>query len=325
MPTMRAITRDAYGSPDHVLELRDVDRPTIADDEVLVEVHAAAVAGDDWHLVQGQPYAARLVNGLRRPKARVPGRDVAGRVEAVGASVTRLRPGDAVFGWCHGALAEHATALADQVIAMPANLTPEQAAVVPTSGATALQAVRDLGRTGPGDQVLVIGASGGVGTFAVQVANALGAVVTGVCSTTNTDLVRSVGADHVVDYTLDDFAAGVQRYDVIIDLVGDRSLSDLRSALAPKGTLVLVAGTGGRWSKGSHRFVAAALLSPFVSQRLRPLIHRDREDDLRTLRALIEAGELTPVVSAHYPLAEVPGAIRHFAQGHARGKVAITV
>ena len=322
---MRAIVQQAYGSPDAVLELRDIVTPAIEDDEVLVQVHATAVAGDDWHLVQGQPYAARLVTGLRRPKNRVPGREVAGRVEAVGAAVTGLRPGDEVFGWCDGAFAEHVAVPAGQLVRRPANLTLEQAAVVPVSGCTALQAVRDVGRVEPGHHVLVIGASGGVGTFAVQIARASGATVTGVCSTTNIDLVRSIGADHVIDYTLEDFAAGTRRFDVIIDLVGNRSPSDTRRALVDNGTLVLVAGTGGRWLKGTHRFLGALLLSPFVRQRLRPLIHRDRRSDLETLKDLIEAGDVTPVVSAHYPLAEVSGAIGHFPKGHARGKVAITV
>ncbi|MEY2464129.1 MAG: hypothetical protein QOH64_2267 [Acidimicrobiaceae bacterium] len=322
---MRAIIQEAYGSPDHVLELRDIDKPAIKDDEVLVEVHASAVAGDDWHLMQGEPYAARLVTGLRRPKNRVPGRDVAGRVEAVGAAVTELRPGDEVFGWCDGAFAEHVAVPAAQLAGKPTNLTLEQAAVVPISGFAALQAARDVGRVQPGHHVLVIGASGGVGTFAVQIVKALGATVTGVCSTTNTELVRSIGADHVIDYTLDDLAADARVYDVVIDLVGNLALADVRRALKPSGTLVLVGGTGGRWFKGTHRFIGALLLTPFVRQRLRPLIHQDRRRDLETLKELIEAGKLTPVVSAHFPLAEVPDAIRHFAQGHARGKVAITV
>ncbi|MEY2590219.1 MAG: hypothetical protein QOJ67_2203 [Acidimicrobiaceae bacterium] len=322
---MRAIIQEAYGSPDHVLELRDIDKPAIKDDEVLVEIHASAVAGDDWHLMQGEPYAARLVTGLRRPKHRVPGRDVAGRVEAVGAAVTGLRLGDEVFGWCDGAFAEHVAVPAGQLAGKPTNLTLEQAAVVPISGFAALQAARDVGRVQPGHHVLVIGASGGVGTFAVQIAKALGATVTGVCSTTNTELVRSIGADHVIDYTLDDLAADARVYDVVIDLVGNLALADVRRALKPNGTLVLVGGTGGRWFKGTHRFIGALLLTPFVRQRLRPLIHQDRRRDLETLKELIEAGKLTPVVSAHFPLAEVPDAIRHFAQGHARGKVAITV
>jgi NADPH:quinone reductase-like Zn-dependent oxidoreductase len=322
---MKAIVQHAYGSPDRVLELRDVDPPTIGEDEVLVEVHAAALAGDDWHLMRGEPYAARLVTGLRTPKHRVPGRDVAGRVKAVGAAVTGFGPGDEVFGWCAGAFAERVAVPQANLERKPANLTLEQAAVLPVSGMTALQAVRDAGRVQPGQQVLVLGASGGVGTFAVQIAKALGATVTGVCSTTNTDLVRAIGADRVVDYTLEDVAEHGRRYDVVVDLVGNRSLSDLRGVLTRRGTLVLVGGTGGRWFKGTHRFLGALALSPWVRQRLRPLIHRGRRRDLTTLKELVEAGALTPVVSAHFALAEVADATRHFAHGHARGKVAITV
>jgi NADPH:quinone reductase-like Zn-dependent oxidoreductase len=311
---MRAIIQVAYGSPGEVLGLRDIDEPAVEGGEVLVEVHASAVAGDDWHLLQGQPYTARLATGLRRPKQQVPGRDVAGRVGAVGASVVGLRPGDEVFGWCDGAFAEWVAVPAGQLAHRPANLTLEQAAVVPTSGCAALRAVRDVGSVELGQHVLVIGASGGVGTFAIQIAKALGATVTGICSTTNTDLVRSIGADHVIDYTLEDLSADTGRYDVIIDLVGIRSPSDLRRSLDPRGTLVLMGGTGGRWFKGTRR-----------PQRVRPLSRGDRTSDLETLRDLIEAGRVTPVVSAHYPLAEVPDALRHFAQGHARGKVAITI
>ncbi len=322
---MRAIVQSAYGPPDQVLELRRIETPTIDPDQVLVQVHATAVAGDDSHLVRGWPYSARAATGLRRPRHRVPGRDLAGRVEAVGAAVTDLHPGDEVFGWCRGAFAEHAAVPVGQLAAKPANLTLEQAAVVPTSGSVALQAVRDVGRTRPGQHVLVIGASGGVGTFAVQVARAFGAVVTGVCSTTNTDLVRSLGAAHVIDYTLDDLSTGARRYDVIVDLVGDHPLADLRRALRPRGTLVLVGGGPGRWCRACPRSVGARALSPFVRQRLHPLGHRDLPMDLETLTQLIEAGAVTPVVSAHYPLAEVPDAIHHFAPRHGRGKVAITV
>ena len=325
MQTMKALIHGAYGSPDDVLELRYIATPAIKDGEVLVEVHAAAIAGDDWHLMRGEPYAARLVTGLRKPRHQVPGRDVAGRVRAVGSAVTELQPGDEVFGWCDGAFAEHVAVPAANLEHKPANLTHAQAAVVPISGFTALQAVRDLGRVHPHQRVLVIGASGGVGTFAVQIAKASGASVTGVCSTTNTDLVASIGADHVIDYTREDFARHSRRYDVIIDLVGNRSLADLRHVLTRRGTLVLVGATGGRWCKGTHRFLGAFVLSPFTRQRLRPLIHRDRKRDLADLRELIEAGRLTPVVSAHFSLAELPEAIRHFANGHARGKVAITV
>lgn len=322
---MKAIIQEAYGSPDDVLALRDIDTPTIKDDEVLVAVHAAAVAGHDWHVVHGLPYAARLHTGLHRPKHRVPGRDVAGRVEAVGSAVTEFRIGDEVFGWGDGTFAEHVAVPADQLAANPVNLTFAQAAVVPISGCTALRAVRDVGRVQPGHRVLVIGASGGVGAFVVQIAKVLGADVTGVCSTTNTDMVRSIGADHAIDYTLEDPAGDTRRYHLVIDLAGNRSVADLRGALTPGGTVVLVGATGGRWFNGMPRFMGALVATPFVTHRLRPLIHRHRKTDLETLRGLIEAGNVTPVVSAHYPLAEVPAAIRHFAHGHARGKVAITI
>jgi NADPH:quinone reductase-like Zn-dependent oxidoreductase len=322
---MKAIIQDAYGSPGDVLELRDIAVPAIGDDGVLVEVHAAGVAGDDWHLMRGEPYAARLVTGLRKPKRPVPGRDVAGRVEAVGSAVSALHPGDEVFGWCAGAFAEHVAVPEANLELKPSNLTFEQAAVVPVSGSTALQAVRDAGRVRPHQQVLVLGASGGVGTFAVQIAKAFGASVTGVCSTTNTDVVRSIGADHVIDYTLEDFTQHSRRYDVIIDLVGNRSLSDLRQALTPRGTLVLVVGAGGRSFTRTIRLLGAHLLSPFVRHRLRPVLQRDRKNDLAILKEFIEAGKVTPVVSAYYTLAELPEASRHFARGHARGKVAIRV
>lgn len=322
---MKAIIQHAYGSPDDVLELRDIESPGIRKDEVLVEVHAAAVAGDDRHLIRGQPYAARLLTGLRKPKHLVPGRDVAGRVQAVGSAVTGLEPGDEVFGWCAGAFAEQVAVPEADLELKPANLTPAQAAVIPVSGCTALQAVRDAGRVQPHHHVLVIGASGGVGHITVQTAKALGARVTGVCSTTNIDLLRSIGADEVIDYTLEDFAQHAQHYDVIIDLVGNRSLADLRRALTRGGTLVLVGGTGSAWFKGRQRSPSALLVSSFVRDRVRPLVHRDRKCDLVVLKDLIEAGKLTPVVSAHFTLAEVPEAMRHFAPGHARGKVAITI
>ncbi len=329
---MKAIVQDEYGPPDDVLEFRDIPKPAVADDEVLVRVRATAVAGDDWHLMRGLPYLARLAMGLRKPKHRVPGRDVAGQIETVGTKAAQFRAGDEVFGWCDGAFAEYASAPEDNLVLKPANLTFEQAAVVPISGFTALQAVRDKGRIRPRHKVLVLGASGGVGTFAVQIAKSFGADVTGVCSTPNVDMVRSIGADQVIDYTQEDFTKSGQRYDLIVDFVGNRSLSDLRGALTPKGTLVMVGSSGSgsltgmdRWFKGTDRFLRGLVMSPFVSQRLRPLIHSDRREDLLALRELLEAGELTPVISARYPLSEVAEAIRHFEEGHARGKVAITV
>jgi NADPH:quinone reductase-like Zn-dependent oxidoreductase len=322
---MQAIVQDAYGPPD-VLELREIDRPVPKDNEVLVRVHAAGLDPGVWHVMTGLPYLVRLAFGPRRPKAPVRGTDVAGRVEAVGGKVTRVRPGDAVFGTCTGAFAEFACAREDRVAPKPANLSFEQAATVPVSACAALHALRDQGRVRPGQHVLVIGAAGGVGTFAVQLAKAFGAEVTGVCSTTKADLVRSLGADHVVDYTRDDLADGERRYELVLDIAGSRPLSQLRRALTPKGTLVIVGGEGGgRWFGGTDRLLRALLLSPFVGQRLRGLFSTERREDLETLRELIEAGKVTPVVDRTYPLREVPEAIRRLEHEHARGKVAVTV
>jgi NADPH:quinone reductase-like Zn-dependent oxidoreductase len=322
---MQAIVQDAYGPPD-VLELREIDRPVPKDNEVLVRVHAAGLDPGVWHLMTGLPYLVRLAFGPRRPKAPVRGTDVAGRVEAVGGKVTGVRPGDAVFGTCTGAFAEFACAREDRVAPKPANLSFEQAATVPVSACAALHALRDQGRVRPGEHVLVIGAAGGVGTFAVQLAKAFGAEVTGVCSTTKVDLVRSLGADHVVDYTRDDLAEGERRYELVLDIAGSRPLSQLRRALTPKGTLVIVGGEGGgRWFGSTDRLLRALLLSPLVGQRLRGLFSTERREDLETLRELIEAGKVTPVVDRTYQLREVPEAIRRLEQGHARGKVAVTV
>jgi NADPH:quinone reductase-like Zn-dependent oxidoreductase len=322
---MQAIVQDAYGPPD-VLELREIDRPVPKDNEVLVGVHAAGLDPGVWHLMTGLPYLVRLAFGPRRPKAPVRGTDVAGRVEAVGGKVTRVRPGDAVFGTCTGAFAEFACAREDRVAPKPANLSFEQAATVPVSACAALHALRDQGRVRPGQHVLVIGAAGGVGTFAVQLAKAFGAEVTGVCSTTKVDLVRSLGADHVVDYTRDDLADGERQYELVLDIAGSRPLSQLRRALTPKGTLVIVGGEGGgRWFGGTDRLLRALLLSPFVGQRLRGLFSTERREDLETLRELIEAGKVTPVVDRTYPLREAPEAIRRLEHEHARGKVAVTV
>jgi len=296
-------------------------------DEVLVRVHAAGVDQGVWHLMAGIPQLMRIAGfGLRAPKNPVRGYDVAGRVEAVGENVTRFQPGDEVFGTCDGSFAEYACARADRLAPKPANLSFEQAAAVPVSGYTALQAVRDQGKVRPGQRVLIIGAGGGVGTFAVQLAKAYGAEVTGVCSTTKTDLVRSIGADHVIDYTREDFADGRNRYDVIRDIAGNRSLSHLRRALAPEGTLVIVGGEGGgRWLGGIDRQLRAQLLSPFVRQKLGTWIATQPKEDLEALRELLEAGKVTPVVDRTFPLTEVPEAIRYLREGRARGKVVITV
>ncbi len=324
---MKAVVQDAYGSP-AVLELRDIDKPVVGDDDLRVRVHAAGVDPGVWHLMTGLPYLVRIMGyGLRKPKVGIRGRDVAGRVEAVGKNVTRFHPGDEVFGTCEGSFAEYVCARPDKLAPKPANLTFEQAAAVPISALTALQAIRDKGKVQPGQKVLIIGAAGGVGTFAVQLANAFGATVTGVCSTTKVDLVRSIGPDQVIDYTRDDFADGAQLYDLILDTAGNRSLSHLRRALAPRGTLVIVGGEGGgRWLGGFDRqILRAPILSPFVSQKLRPFISKERREDLVVLKELIEAGKVTPVIDRTYPLSEVPKAIRHLGEGHARGKVVITV
>jgi NADPH:quinone reductase-like Zn-dependent oxidoreductase len=323
--TMTAIVQDAYGSAD-VLQLREIDQPEVGDDEVLVRVHAAGVDRGTWHFMTGQPYLMRMVGfGLRAPKHPVRGREVAGRVEAVGKDVTRFRPGDEVFGICDGSFAEYACAREDKLAPKPANLSFEQAAAVPISASTALQGLRNQGRLQPGQKVLVVGASGGVGTFAVQLAKAFGTEVTGVCSTAKVDLVRSIGADHVIDYTREDVADAGDRYDLVLDVGGNRSLSQLRRALTPRGTLVIVGGEdGGRWT-GMDRQVRALAISPFVRQRLRMFANRENREDLQTLTELIEAGKLTPVVDRTYPLADAPEAIRYLEAGRARGKVVITV
>jgi NADPH:quinone reductase-like Zn-dependent oxidoreductase len=322
---MKAITYHRYGSPD-VLEFEDVDQPVVKDDDVLVRVRAASVNPRDWHFLRGVPYIVRPT-GLRLPKDGGFGSDMAGQVEAVGQSVTRFRPGDEVyahvFKW---AFAEY-TSVSEGVLGLkPANLSFEQAATVPLAGLTALQGLRDAGRLRPGQTVLIIGASGGVGTFAVQIAKSFGADVTGVSSTRNLDLVRSLGADHVIDYTREDPTRSGQRYDLIFQLAGTRSPSDLRRALTPKGTLVLSSGeSDGRWIGPLGRVIKAALLSPFVSQRLGTFEAKARQEDLQVLKELIESGKVSPVIDRTYPLREVPEAIRYLEAGHARGKVVITV
>jgi NADPH:quinone reductase-like Zn-dependent oxidoreductase len=325
---MKAIVQGRYGGPD-VLEFRDIDQPVPKDNELLVQVHAAGLHRGDWHIMTGLPYMIRLVVptlGLRKPKVPVLGMDVAGRVEAVGAQVTRFQPGDAVFGWCDGSFAEYACANEDQFAAKPAALSFEEAAVVPISGFAALQGVRDVGEVQAGQKVLVIGAAGAVGWFAVQLAKAFGAQVTGVASTSQLELVRSIGADEVVDYTKEDVTDGTRRWDLIIDTAGRRSLSQLRRALTPKGTLVIVGGEGGgRWMGGFLRNLRAPLVSRFVGQRLRMLASKENLEDLQTLRELIEAGKLTPLIGRTYPLGEAPEAMRALEAGNTRGKIVITV
>jgi NADPH:quinone reductase-like Zn-dependent oxidoreductase len=323
---MRAIVQDSYGSVD-VLRLAEIDKPDIAPNEVLVQVRAAGLDRGTWHSMTGQPYLMRIMGfGFRRPKNPVSGLDVAGTVVEVGTEVTRFQAGDEVFGIARGSFAEYAAAREDKLAHKPANLSFEQAAVVPISGGTALQALRDAGRVEAGQKVLVIGASGGVGTYAVQLAKALGAQVTGVCSTAKVDFVRSIGADDVIDYTREDFADGSQRYDLILDIGGNSRLSRLRRALTPTGTLVIVGGEeGGRLTGGFGRSLRAPVVSMFVRQRLTMLASKEHHTYLEALRPFIEAGQITPAIDKTYPLAEVPAAMRDLEAGHVRGKIAVTI
>jgi NADPH:quinone reductase-like Zn-dependent oxidoreductase len=324
--TMRAITQNRYGTvPEDVMRLDQVARPGIGDDEVLIQVRAAAVDRGTWHLMAGQPYLMRLLGfGFRGPRNRVPGLDVAGTVVAAGPAVTRFAVGDEVFGIARGSFAEYAAAREGTLARRPAALSFEQASAVAVSGLTALQGLRDAGRIKPGQKVLVVGASGGVGSYAVQIARSFGAEVTGVCGTAKADLVRSIGADHVIDYTQADFADGQRHYDLILDIGGNSRLSRLRRALTPRGTLVIVGGEGARWT-GVGRQVGALALSVLIRQRLTMFVSRHRQADLDTLRQLIETGQVTPVVDRTYPLAEAPRAVRHLHAGHARGKIVITI
>ena len=321
---MRAIVQSEYG-PSDVLRPAEIEQPAIGADEVLVEVRAAALDRGTWHLMTGKPYAARLAIGLRAPKQPVQGRDVAGVVAGVGDAVTRFRAGDEVYGIANGSFAQFAAARESKLARKPANLTFEQAAAVPVSGMTALRGLTDVGRLQAGQTVLVVGASGGVGSYAVQIAKALGAEVTGVCSTGKVDLVRSLGADHVVDYTQTDFADGGRRYDLILDTGGDTKLSGLRRALAPRGTLVIVGGEGGGPVTGMGRQFRALALSPFVGQRLTLLAPKEHHTVLERLTHLIEAGQVVPAIDRTYPLDDVPDAMRHLEAGLARGKLVVSV
>lgn len=324
---MKAVVYDEYGSPD-LLKLEDVDAPAVKDDDVLVRVLGVSVNPGDWDILRGAPYILRPMTGFRRPRNRILGLAVAGRVEAVGRGVSQFRPGDEVYAEIgEGGFAEYACVPEAALALKPSNLTFEQAAAVPVVGTTALQALRDVAKVQPGQKVLINGASGGVGTFAVQIAKAFGSDVTGVCSTTNVDLVRSIGADHVVDYTQKDFRKAGPQYDLIFDNVGNRSLSDTRRALTPKGMLIPNSNKGaGRWIGSYLRTAIKALaISPFVSQRLRPFAATDESEDLVVLKDLIESGQVTPVIDRTYPLRETAKALRHYGEGHTRGKLVITM
>ena len=324
--TMQAIAQHRYGDAGTLRHER-IAIPEVSDHEVLVHVHAAGLDRGTWHLMTGKPYLMRIAGmGFRRPKDTVPGRDLAGTVEAVGSAVTRFAVGDAVYGVGRGSFAEHAVAREDKLARKPVSLSFERAAVLPISAGTALQALTDHGRLEPGQTVLVIGASGGVGSYAVQLAKALGAEVTGVASTTKLDLVRSLGADHVIDYTRDDWADGTRHYDLVLDIAGNPGLSRLRRALTPTGTAVLVGGEdGGNLTGGMNRQLRALLLSPFVGQRFAVFVAKERASDLDRLGDFLEAGTVTPTVDRTYPLDRVPDAMRHLAAGQVRGKVAITL
>jgi NADPH:quinone reductase-like Zn-dependent oxidoreductase len=323
---MRAILQNRYGTePENVLRLEQVATPGIAANEVLVRVRAAGVDRGTWHLMAGEPYVMRLLGfGFRGPKNPVPGLDVAGTVVAAGSTVTRFKPGDEVFGIARGSFAEYAAAREDKLARKPTRLSFGEAAAVAVSGLAAIQGLRDAGRIQAGQKVLIIGASGGVGSYAVQLAKAFGANVTGVCSTAKAGLVRSIGADHVIDYTREDFADGSQHYDLILDIGGNSRLSRLRRALTPRGTLVIAGGENAKWT-GVGRQIRALLLSLMVRQRLTMYVSRHRQADLDALNRLIEAGQVTPVIGQTYQLSDAPAAIRQLAEGHAQGKLVITI
>lgn len=322
---MKAIECTKYGSPE-VLQLRDVEKPAPKDNEILIRIHAASVNPADWHHMHGTPAVlVRPTTGLRKHKDPRLGIDLAGQVEAVGRDVTQFQPGDDVFGPRHGALAEYVCTQGKAFVLKPAKLTFEQAAAIPVAGLTALQGLRDKGQLQPGQKVLINGAAGGVGTFAVQIAKAFGAEVTAVCSTQNVDLVRSLGADHVIDYTREDFTRSGRRYDLIFDNMGNHSLSAYRRILTPKGTYVMVGAEKDRWIKPLPRLIGLFLLSRFVSQKMVFFISTANKEDMSFLKALSEAGKLTPVLDRCYPLEQASEAMRYLGKGHARGKVIVTV
>jgi NADPH:quinone reductase-like Zn-dependent oxidoreductase len=319
---MKAIVQDRYGSFE-VLEERTIERPVVGDDQVLVRVHAASIHVGDWVLMTGSPLVMRMATGLRRPKIRVPGTDLAGTIEAIGKDVTGLRAGDEVFGWGPGAFAEYVAVSRDHVLPKPSNLSFEESAAIGVSATTALQLLRDDGKVQPGQKVLINGASGGVGTFAVQIAKALGAEVTGVTSTTNVELVRSIGADHVIDYTRDDFTTGPARYDLILDNVGNHSMAQTRRALTPTGRLI--SNGGGHAGGKLARTIRTLLVSVFVRQQAAPSVKAPNRDDLIALKELVEAGKVAPVIDGSYSLSDTPEAIARVTTGRSRGTVVIAV
>ncbi|MCL1601636.1 MAG: NAD(P)-dependent alcohol dehydrogenase [Actinomycetia bacterium] len=324
--TMKAIVQDKYGAPHDVLTLEEVEKPSIGDEDVLVQVRAAGVHIGDWLVGSGLPHMIRLGYGLTKPKNRTPGMEFSGQVEAVGENVAQFKPGDEVFGYSNaGAFAEYVSVSHDALALKPSNATFEQAAALPISGFTAIQALRDVGKVQQGQKVLVIGASGGVGTYAVQIAKAFGGEVTGVCSTRNVDMVRSIGADHVVDYTQQDIAGSGERYDLILDTAGNRPVSELRSVLTPTGTLVIVGGSGGPWLMGTGRSLRALAISPFTGQKLTMFLSRTSKEDLVALAELVDSEDVAPVIDATYPLSETAEALSHVGERHTRGKTVITV
>jgi len=322
---MKAIIYHTYGSPD-VLKLEEIDKPVPNADEVLIKIQAASVNPIDWHFMRGTPYFLRMMTGLRKPRNNRLGFDVAGPVDAVGSNVTRFKPGDEVFGSCRGAFAEYACTAESRLALKPDNLTFEQATAVPGAALTALQALRDKGHIQPGQRVLINGAAGGVGTFAVQLAKWFGAEVTGVCSTRNVELVRSLGADQVIDYTREDFARSAQRYDLILDNVGNQSFSACRRVLNPKGVCVAVGAQSERWMIGSLAFtLALSVLAQFMSRKFVMFMTKPSKEDLTILRELMATRKVTPVIDRRYSLSQVPEAIRYLEEGHARGKVVIAL
>lgn len=320
---MKAIVYHNYGSPD-VLKCEEIEKPTAGDNEVLIKVRAASVNPLDWRFMRGRPYIIRIGFGLRKPKDARTGHDVAGQVEAVGGNVTQFKPGDEVFGSCSGAFAEYACASESELVIKPDNVTFEQAASAPVAAFTALQGLRDKGQIQPGQKVLINGAAGGVGTFAVQIAKCFGADVTGVCSTRNVEMVRSLGADQVIDYTREDFTNRGQRYDLLFDCVGNHSLSACRRVLNSKGTFIVVGGPDGRWIGPLASPIKALVLSRLVSEKFVTVMSRSSEEDLTIICELMATGKVTPVIDRRYRLSEIPEAIRYLEEGHARGKVVIT-